>query len=282
MVGWGSVPETSDLIESALKRVADRNALTLSIRKTAAMQSFDLRRGPEKVFSFQIALRDVALESPLPTEWHPVRIETFADNVGAKMNALVQRGAPRDFLDIHELCRSRKIAFSECWSLWTRKNPGKSLEDARSAVALHLQRFEQSRPLNKITDPQIQGGGFCPQLLQTSLKRQPMIIDGTVYPDVPPPTLPWHQWEIADQADYVERVCRAWDFGAHPYPETFEHFRTERDLFDRFPISDSPAYHVFRRMFRWPEFPATLWLGTPTYVLLDRLEERTDPCEDRV
>ncbi len=40
------------------------------------------------------------LEDSIESAWAPIKIKTLRDNVGAKMNALVGRGAPRDFIDI--------------------------------------------------------------------------------------------------------------------------------------------------------------------------------------
>ncbi|WP_156427154.1 hypothetical protein [Leptolyngbya sp. NIES-2104] len=54
---------------------------------------------------------------------------------------------------------------------------------------------------------------------------------------------------IADQADYVARICGAWDFGIIPTPETFLLFSTWREVFDGFPLLHSPAYAAFRSGF---------------------------------
>jgi hypothetical protein len=75
----------------------------------SADTSFELADTERKVFSFQIALRSLELEPPEPSQWQPILIESLADNVGSKMNALVQRGAARDFLDIREVV-IRRIA----------------------------------------------------------------------------------------------------------------------------------------------------------------------------
>jgi hypothetical protein len=110
-----------------------------------------------------------------------------------------------------------------------------------------------------------------------------MYIDHSVYPDLDelPETLPTPE----DKAEYVHRVCGAWDFGVHPEQETFELFSQWRDVFDRFPLYLSPAYHAFRAWFRWPpvDVPDGLTGPTPRYVLLDQQEGRgPDPCEHMV
>ena len=40
------------------------------------------------------------------------------------MNALVNRGAPRDFLDIHAVVEADLLTPARCWELWQAKNPG--------------------------------------------------------------------------------------------------------------------------------------------------------------
>mgnify|MGYP000250596405 CR=1 FL=1 len=109
-----------------------------------------------------------------------------------------------------------------------------------------------------------------------------MMIDGSVYPDLTEP--PVDLAEDADRADYVHRVCAAWDFGVHPDPETFELFAGWRTVFDRFPLPLSPGYRAFRSWFGWPAIePQQGMLGPePRHAVLDRLEGRSDPCEHLV
>jgi hypothetical protein len=107
-----------------------------------------------------------------------------------------------------------------------------------------------------------------------------MEIDASLYPDSdhPPRSLD----SLADRADYLHRVCTAWDFHIHPQPETFETLRGWRDVFDQFPVSTSPAYHTFREWFGWPAVPSPRHLPSPrpTYLEMDQAEGRPpDPCE---
>ena len=107
------------------------------------------------------------------------------------------------------------------------------------------------------------------------------MIDHSLYPDVAgPDDLP----DVLDtdeaRADYVQRVCGAWDFDVYPERETFETLRDWRDVFDHFPLAHSPAYHEFRRRFGWPPVPV---VRNPmvrlTYEALDRAEGREpDEC----
>lgn len=107
-----------------------------------------------------------------------------------------------------------------------------------------------------------------------------MDIDGSVYPDfdVPPRRLD----SAEDRADYVHRICAAWDYGVPPTPATFALLAAWKDVFDRFPIVTSPAYHAMRLWFRWDPVPRPpgLHVPEPRYVEYDRLEGRgADPCE---
>jgi hypothetical protein len=73
-------------------------------------------------------------------------------------------------------------------------------------------------------------------------------IDYSVYPDLD--DVPAFVCD-ADRADYVARICGAWDFGVVPTPATFEEFATWRPVFDRYPIATSPAYVAFRSWYAW-------------------------------
>ncbi|MGH9632322.1 MAG: hypothetical protein ACRD7E_28795 [Bryobacteraceae bacterium] len=106
-----------------------------------------------------------------------------------------------------------------------------------------------------------------------------MYIDQSVYPDIedPPRTLP----TALAKADYVHRVCAAWDFHIHPEPQTFALFSEWKEIFDRYPVVTSPAYHAFRTWFGWQPVSMPVGFATPEplYRVLDRLEGRDeDPC----
>lgn len=110
-----------------------------------------------------------------------------------------------------------------------------------------------------------------------------MYIDTSVYPDYDEP--PRLLQTIEAKADYVHRICAAWDFHIHPEPETFALFRGWREVFDRFPLPLSPAYHAFRAWFGWPPLPVpeNIRGPVPHYRELDRLERRgEDPCEGMI
>jgi hypothetical protein len=117
----------------------------------------ELQQGGKTVFSFQIAQRSALLEPPARAPWIDVLLDSFSDLLASKMVALVERGAPRDFRDIHALCRADLTTPKECWGLWRRRQrltgSDTNSDRARLAVQTHLERIAQHRPLEQITDP---------------------------------------------------------------------------------------------------------------------------------
>jgi len=83
-------------------------------------------------------------------------LDSFEDLVSTKMNALVQRGAPRDFLDIYTICQADLVSIAECWMLWHKWQEliGNEHDDdkAHLAIETHLKRIELQRPLEQIED----------------------------------------------------------------------------------------------------------------------------------
>jgi hypothetical protein len=106
-----------------------------------------------------------------------------------------------------------------------------------------------------------------------------MSLDQSVYPDMNPPAEPL---SAEEKADYLQRICAAFDFGLVPETETLELLSGWQEIFDRFPLKASPAYHAFRAFFCWKPVEQLPYLGTPSYLKFDRLEEREDGFEDRV
>jgi len=139
-------------IRNAATDVAQRHGLELREREWGETASFELQRGGNTVFSFQIALRSVEIHPPAGSRWPPILIESLQDNIGSKMNALVQRGAARDFLDIREAVTRGLVTVDECWALWSLKNAGGDASAARANVLRHLEALELRRPLDAITD----------------------------------------------------------------------------------------------------------------------------------
>jgi hypothetical protein len=144
---------TQRIIEEAMCSVAAEASLDFSKRGFGDTTSFELSRDRKRVFSFQIALRSVELEPPITSPWPPILIETLRDNIGAKMNALVDRGAPRDFADIKQLADAGMVTVQQCWELWGAKNCQPDLTSAKDKVRLHLMALQGRRPLETIVDP---------------------------------------------------------------------------------------------------------------------------------
>lgn len=145
---------TLDRIRAVMRKVADGRGMELREREWGDVVSFELVEEGRKVFSFQIATRSVELEPPMTSAWEPILVESLADNVGAKMNAVVERGAARDFLDVRELVSRGIVTVEECWRWWSGKNPGTDIGLAKANTLRHLEALEQRRPLDEITDPE--------------------------------------------------------------------------------------------------------------------------------
>src|SRR5207244_12909893 len=73
--------------------------------------------------------------------------------------------------------------------------------------------------------------------------RGRMDLDHTVYPDLYDPPNELNSPE--ERADYLHRVCAAWDHHVHPEPQTFALFSTWKEIFDCYPVLTSTAYHAF-------------------------------------
>ncbi|MEW6744654.1 MAG: nucleotidyl transferase AbiEii/AbiGii toxin family protein [Planctomycetota bacterium] len=144
-------PATEQLIQRSMQKVAADEGFTVRERRFGETMSFELSRGGKRQFAFQIALRSVVLEPPVESAWAPILLESLADTVGSKMNALVDRGAPRDFLDIKAVVEAGLVSAAECWRLWSRKNPGDTVDRAKQSVLLHLNMLEARRPLESLT-----------------------------------------------------------------------------------------------------------------------------------
>jgi hypothetical protein len=106
-----------------------------------------------------------------------------------------------------------------------------------------------------------------------------MEIDATVYPDAEPPS---ELTTDEDKADYVHRICSAFDFGVPPDAPTLRLFAGWKAVFDRFPLSHSPAYHALREWYGWRPVERSMSFGEPGYAKLDAAEGRDDGFEDRV
>lgn len=88
-------------------------------------------------------------------------------------------------------------------------------------------------------------------------------IDGALYPDV---EVPKTLVNLAEQLDYLARLCAAWDFGLLPDWDTIVEIRQPawRPAVEMCALLTSPTYHLLRR---WHGLSAMPYLGTvPAYI----------------
>ncbi len=141
---------TTSRIRDAIERVAARHGYDVRERRWGETLSLDLLGGGKKRFAFQVARRDVQIDAPLESAWPPVKIETLRDAIASKMVALVERGAPRDFVDIYTIVEHDLCSQQECWSLWQRKVPDASIAEAQMKVLHNLLQIEARTPLESL------------------------------------------------------------------------------------------------------------------------------------
>lgn len=119
--------------------------------------SLELAQQGKVTFSFQVAQRSAQLKPPVLLEWVDAQVDSLDDLIASKMVALVERGAPRDFRDIFEVCRSGLATAGRCWQLWGQRQEmaGGDVDLARAHLAIetHLERIARHRPIDQIGDP---------------------------------------------------------------------------------------------------------------------------------
>jgi len=82
-------------------------------------------------------------------------------------------------------------------------------------------------------------------------------IDGSLYPDT---EIPPHLETLADQVDFLARLCAAWDFGTLPDRETVEAIRSPQwqEAVESCQLLTAPSYHLLRQ---WHELAPKPYLG---------------------
>ncbi len=143
-------PEVLAFVEACMRALAEKHGLDYRRRNWGETESLELLRDSQKQFSFQISQRTQYLDQPVPADWLPLWIETLRDNVASKMTALVERGAPRDLRDIHELCHHRLTSISECWEMWQSKNIHRQPPEGPEKVLFYIEKLELVRPIEKL------------------------------------------------------------------------------------------------------------------------------------
>ena len=143
--------EVTRTLEQALVAHGD-----VRVRAWGDVVSVELKQDGKTVFSFQIAARSARLEESTSAGWIDVPLDSLTDLVASKMVALVERGAPRDFLDIFTVCQAGVLSVSECWTLWHRRQSlaGSDTDESRARLAIetHLERIALHRPIEQIAD----------------------------------------------------------------------------------------------------------------------------------
>jgi hypothetical protein len=143
-------------LRSIVAEVAEQNGLTIKERHRPASEviSFDFSQGNRARFSIQVAPRSIEIAQPLTdrSPWSPIPIETFEDNIASKMNALVERGAPRDFQDIRAVVMSKLLSIDDAWALWQAKNPTLTPTEGKIQVLKHIESIECRRPIEAIPE----------------------------------------------------------------------------------------------------------------------------------
>lgn len=97
-------------------------------------------------------------------------------------------------------------------------------------------------------------------------------LDGALYPDV---QIPEGLETVADQVDFLARLCAAWDFGLLPGADTITEIRRAdwSPAVEACRLLTSPAYHLLRR---WHGLASLAYLGQQIALIRD------DPCLMRV
>jgi len=158
VTAWWSEPLTEQQRQAVVQELEKTfsNFGSVHVRAWGDVVSVELLQDGKTIFSFQIAPRTIRLEEPILPGWIAVPLDSLADLVASKMVALVERGAPRDFIDIYTLCHAGVLSIGECWTLWSRRQTlaGSDADRSRAYLAIetHLERIALHRPLEKITD----------------------------------------------------------------------------------------------------------------------------------
>ena len=141
-----------DAIDRTMATVAVNYGLELSHRRQPGYESWDLKKQGKAVFAFQVARKSGRVEAPAKTTWGHLKMESFPENLASKMNALVQRGAPRDILDVATVLKIGLASIRECWCLWKKKRPDVPTLEAQANILKYLNALDARRPLDSIAD----------------------------------------------------------------------------------------------------------------------------------
>ena len=107
-----------------------------------------------------------------------------------------------------------------------------------------------------------------------------MGLDHSLYPDLDEDELPDELSSLDVAADYIHRLCGAWDFyGFPPSAESLASIRQWPQALERFPILQSPAYCALCELVGVPHGPPEPYLGRLPWEEQDEIDGRdVDPC----
>lgn len=158
---WWTEEATEEIKKSIIKVLNEALNYfgSVSVRRFGDVVSVDLSQNQKIIFNFQIANRSVLLRPYATSPWPEIKLDSLDDLIASKMTALIERGAPRDFLDIYTICAQGLAELSQCWNLWQEREKKRGvvtpeINFACEALLLHLSRIEKSRPLASIKDRQ--------------------------------------------------------------------------------------------------------------------------------
>lgn len=102
-----------------------------------------------------------------------------------------------------------------------------------------------------------------------------MTLDYSLYPDLDESEWPTPPLSLEQQADYIHRLCSAWDFyGFGPDDEMLNELSNWREALACFPILQSPAYCGLCDYLGVPHGPPEPYLGRLGWEESDELEGR--------
>jgi hypothetical protein len=173
----GEREATIERLRSIVAEVAEHNGLTFKERhrSTSEVLSFDFSQDNRPRFSIQVAPRSIEIAQPLTdrSPWAPIPIETFEDNIASKMNALVERGAPRDFQDIRAVVMSKLLSIDDAWALWQAKNPTLTTTEGKIQVLKHIESIECRRPIEAVPEGERQQVKAARNWIRDAFTREP-------------------------------------------------------------------------------------------------------------
>jgi hypothetical protein len=85
----------------------------------------------------------------------------------------VDRGAPRDFTDIHAVITANVLSIDEAWAIWQQRNPRLDVEQAKAQVLKHLESIAARRPLDTLATKQRDTVGEARRWFREELTRDP-------------------------------------------------------------------------------------------------------------